>query len=225
MIHAYSRKCTFPNTIQLSYISQLLAEYIQYQYIYSDDTCSTIVGSVYTIQMYTLENSLSPKQRHHQTVKYPPIVDGIYSIPIYSTDTYSPIVGSVYLIQMYILENATATAQTPSKLATCIYPPIVGHTLTIPIIQLTYIPHPCPKLKFCTFYILCTCIICTCSIFYIAISFLMSLGPQFSRNKSLFWYFEKSCICVFVFCFLTTQNTIFDILVLYRLDVRWWMSG
>ena len=109
MIHAYSRKCTFPNTIQLSYISQLLAEYIQYQYIYSDDTCSTIVGSVY---MYTLENSLSPKQRHHQTVKNPPIVDGIYSIPIYSTDTYSPIVGSVYLIQMYILENAEGRTDT-----------------------------------------------------------------------------------------------------------------
>ena len=62
---------------------------------YSAEAESAIVGSVYTIQMYTLENSLSPKQRHHQTVKYPPIVDGIYSIPIYSTDTYSPIVFSV----------------------------------------------------------------------------------------------------------------------------------
>ena len=117
-------------------------------YIYSDDTCSTIVGSVYTIQMYTLENLLSPKQRHHQTVKYPPIVDGIYSIPIYSTDTYSPIVGSVYLIQMYILENATATAQTPSKLATCIYPPIVGHTLTILLFNLHTFPTLAPSLNF-----------------------------------------------------------------------------
>ena len=88
------------------------------------------------------------------------------------------------------------TARTPP---TCIYTPIVGHTLTIPIIQLAYIPHPCPKPNFCILYN-CTCMICTCSIFYIEISLLMSLGPQSSRNKGLFLNFEKSCICVFVFC-------------------------
>ena len=40
------------------------------------------------------------------------------------------------------------------------------------------------------------------------------LGPQFSRNIGLFWHIEESCICVFVFGFLTTllesaQNDLF----------------
>ena len=108
---------------------------------------------------------------------------------------------------MNILENAIhqPCGRRPHRYPPIyIYPPIDSHILTIPIIQLTYIPHSCPEPKCCIFYIICTCIICTCSIFYIAISFLISLGPEFSRNKGLFWYFEKSCICVFVYLYFVS---------------------
>ena len=76
------------DTLKMSYIPQLLAEYIQYKYIYiySTDTCSPTQrpeGRTDTLQLSYIPQLLAEYIQY----KY-----------IYLADTYSLIVGSVYPI-------------------------------------------------------------------------------------------------------------------------------
>ena len=104
--NVYSRKCTFPNYsklsyIQLTYISQLLAVYIQYQCIFLKCTFLNLQLAyiphiqihifqieiyIFQIQIYIFLNRRA--HGHPPTDTYPPIVGRIYPIPVYIQTAY-----------------------------------------------------------------------------------------------------------------------------------------
>ena len=125
-------------TLQLTYIPQVLEEYIQYQYLYWSYKYLQIIGSIYisNTNVYITKFLFPPAWRANRNLSTdicPPSVSRIYLISIYIeigyildiyecwTYKYSQIVGSIFNTNVYFPQQGAWR-----------------HTETL---QLTYIPQ------------------------------------------------------------------------------------